>query len=65
MDEYEVTSLDFNNLVPFPPQMRAIPVKPLFLDVAWNYIQYPQEKAEATETQPTEESRRGWFGFRR
>jgi signal recognition particle subunit SRP68 len=23
-----------------------VPVKPLFLDVAWNYIEYPGRKAE-------------------
>lgn len=64
MDEYAVESLDLNNLVPFPPKMRAVPVKPLFLDVAWNYIQYPRERTEQEEA-PSTEVRRGWFGFRR
>lgn len=64
MDEYAVDSVDLNNLVPFPPKMRPIPVKPLFLDVAWNYIQYPREKADKPEAASTE-TRRGWFGFGR
>uniref|UniRef100_A0A093UQD6 Signal recognition particle subunit SRP68 n=1 Tax=Talaromyces marneffei PM1 TaxID=1077442 RepID=A0A093UQD6_TALMA len=65
MDEYAVESLNLTNLVPFPPKMRAIPVKPLFLDVAWNYIQYPRERTEEQEEAPNTEGRRGWFGFRR
>lgn len=69
MDEYAAQNLDLNNLVSFPPKMQPIPAKPLFLDVAWNYIQYPQEgKQQAAETLPTKEEtggRRGWFGFGR
>jgi signal recognition particle subunit SRP68 len=63
--------------VPYPPQMQPIPVKPLFLDVAWNYIDYPREGQQETAhtapaapapAPPQEEenkSRRGWFGFGR
>ncbi|KAF2420544.1 hypothetical protein EJ08DRAFT_26691 [Tothia fuscella] len=29
------------HLVDWPPRLRPVPVKPLFLDVAWNYIEYP------------------------
>ncbi|KAI1327174.1 hypothetical protein F5Y16DRAFT_410518 [Xylariaceae sp. FL0255] len=29
------------NLVEYPPKIHPIPVKPLFFDVAWNYIDYP------------------------
>lgn len=55
---------DLRNLVPYPPQMQPVPVKPLFLDVAWNYIDYPRlpdEQAPASE----EKQGRGWFGFGR
>ncbi|KAL4881257.1 hypothetical protein BJY04DRAFT_189459 [Aspergillus karnatakaensis] len=76
LHEYSGDSLDLNNLVPYPPEIRPIPVKPLFLDVAWNYIDYPREgKAAVSAETPvqTEESvveekkggRRGWFGFGR
>ncbi|OKL59498.1 hypothetical protein UA08_05406 [Talaromyces atroroseus] len=64
MDEYAVDSVDLNNLVPFPPKMRSIPVKPLFLDVAYNYVQYPREKPDEAEAESTG-TRRGWFSFGR
>ncbi|KAK9854685.1 Signal recognition particle subunit SRP68 [Penicillium brevicompactum] len=70
LQQFAGSGLDLNNLVPFPPQMQPIPVKPLFLDVAWNYIDYPREgQREAAQAPaaaaPEEESkgRRGWFGF--
>ncbi|KAL2848090.1 hypothetical protein BJY01DRAFT_212247 [Aspergillus pseudoustus] len=76
LDEYSGDSLNLNNLVPYPPGIQPIPVKPLFLDVAWNYIDYPREGKAAlpavasalqTEQQqpPAEGRRRGWFGFGR
>ncbi|KAK5112388.1 hypothetical protein LTR62_004351 [Meristemomyces frigidus] len=33
--------VDLENLVQYPPEMQPVPIKPLFLDVAWNYIKYP------------------------
>jgi signal recognition particle subunit SRP68 len=36
--------LDLKNLVPYPPKLRPVPVKPLFFDLAWNYIKYPGQK---------------------
>ncbi|KAI9931796.1 hypothetical protein ASPWEDRAFT_37313 [Aspergillus wentii DTO 134E9] len=73
LHEYSADGLDLKNLVPYPPRMQAIPVKPLFLDVAWNYIEYPREgaaqpQAQAPPEPATEEKkggRRGWFGFGR
>ena len=44
LDEYPPFGsggVDLTNLVPYPPRVEAVPVKPLFLDVAWNYIDYP------------------------
>ncbi|CAG8105261.1 unnamed protein product [Penicillium olsonii] len=72
LQQFAGSGQDLNNLVPFPPQMQAIPVKPLFLDVAWNYIDYPRDgqphapaQAPTPAAAPEEESkgRRGWFGF--
>lgn len=74
LHEYPGDGLDLKNLVPYPPQMQPVPVKPMFLDVAWNYIDYPRENANTqgaapTSTEPaTEEKkggRRGWFSFGR
>lgn len=65
---------DLKNLVPYPPQMQPVPVKPLFLDVAWNYIDYPRSTNAPANTEaiaqgaapaPEEKTSRGWFGFGR
>lgn len=34
-------SVDLDNVVAWPPRVQPVPVKPIFLDLAWNYIQYP------------------------
>jgi signal recognition particle subunit SRP68 len=39
-------AVDLTNLVTYPPKIMPIPAKPLFLDVAWNYIEYPARKVE-------------------
>jgi signal recognition particle subunit SRP68 len=69
LDEYVADDLDLGNLVPFPPKMQPIPVKPLFLDVAWNYIDYPREGKQIVEPESKsaeeKQGRRGWFGFGR
>ncbi|OHW90478.1 signal recognition particle 68 kDa protein [Colletotrichum incanum] len=74
--EYPSGDLDLANLVNIPPTLSTIPVKPIFLDVAWNYIDYPgkesQEVAPPSKHQQAIESeakpqpqKRGWFGFGR
>ena len=80
LSEYPVDGVDLENIVVYPPKVDAIPVKPLFLDVAWNYITYPSKQAKPeSRAQPaaasgkrsagTEEtkppSKKGWFGFGR
>ncbi|KAK5998485.1 Signal recognition particle subunit SRP68-like protein [Cladobotryum mycophilum] len=75
LNEYPVGGVDLNNLVEFPPKIALIPVKPIFLDVAWNYIHYPGKAPEPpTETakggaeeaeQPAAAPKKGWFGFGR
>jgi signal recognition particle subunit SRP68 len=65
--------VDLEKLVEWPPRLRAVPVKPLFLDTAWNYIEYPGrggEKEKAGMVANVEEKadeggkkKKGWFGF--
>lgn len=41
-----VADLDLTNLVPYPAKLRPVPVKPLFFDLAWNYVKYPGQQDE-------------------
>lgn len=72
LDTYP-TRVNLCKLVQFPPKLALIPVKPIFLDVAWNYIDYPgrtsqsplpaaSEAAKADQERP---KKKGWFGFGR
>ncbi|KAH7160814.1 hypothetical protein EDB81DRAFT_755425 [Dactylonectria macrodidyma] len=75
--EYPINGVDLTNIVEYPPKMALIPIKPIFLDVAWNYIEYPgkavaeprpavtQEGAGSEPAAPEQPTRRGWFGFGR
>ncbi|KAK0715687.1 signal recognition particle subunit srp68-like protein [Lasiosphaeris hirsuta] len=79
LSNYPVGGVDLDNIVQYPPRVESVPVKPLFLDVAWNYISYPdksakaplketakgQEKATAAEQEAKPAQKRGWFGFGR
>lgn len=74
LHEYPFGGANLDNVVQFPPSLDVIPVKPIFLDVAWNYIHYPQKEARAGNTQaaPATEAeaekpaqKKGWFGFGR
>ncbi|KAI2465084.1 Cupredoxin [Annulohypoxylon bovei var. microspora] len=67
--EYPAEGVDLKRLVDFPPKVDPIPVKPLFFDVAWNYIDYPG-KAPAAAPEPEERpaqsaqpQKKGWFGL--
>ena len=77
LHEYPAKDVDLENLVTYPPRLEPVPVKPLFLDAAWNYIGYPGREIETVsekevETaappkgteQPTQQ-KKGWFGFGR
>ena len=35
-------TVDLTRLVDYPARLRPVPVKPIFLDLAWNHIDYPQ-----------------------
>lgn len=72
--EFPAEGADLENLVTYPPKIEPIPVKPLFFDVAWNYIDYPGQTAatapraaDATPAagQSNQQQKRGWFGFGR
>ncbi|KAJ4989623.1 signal recognition particle protein [Stagonosporopsis vannaccii] len=73
-------TVDLGNLVTWPPKLKPVPVKPLFLDVAWNYVEYPGQRKEeqaAVEAELHKESdekakdeerpkvKKGWFSFGR
>ncbi|KAI9794736.1 MAG: hypothetical protein M1833_007393, partial [Piccolia ochrophora] len=67
--------VDCAHLVTYPPRVEPVPVKPLFLDLAWNYVAYPGregvgaggEREEEEEGKEREEGKgkKGWFGFGR
>ncbi|KAF1811632.1 hypothetical protein P152DRAFT_507864 [Eremomyces bilateralis CBS 781.70] len=70
---------DVNQMVEYPPKLSPVPVKPLYLDLAWNYIHYPGQGEEVaaaaapveeageeeTEAEEPKPAKRGWFGFGR
>ncbi|TAQ91255.1 hypothetical protein B7494_g388 [Chlorociboria aeruginascens] len=78
LHEYPAHGIDLNNLVSYPPKLEPVPVKPLFFDAAWNYIQYPGREPKMVEIgargavktatpsseQPSQQ-KKGWFGFGR
>lgn len=77
LNQYD-DNVDLNNIVNYPPKLQPIPMKPLFFDLAWDYIKYPgqsqETKAAASEStsaamqeKKTEEQqkKKGWFGFGR
>ncbi|KAF4919458.1 Signal recognition particle subunit SRP68 [Colletotrichum viniferum] len=75
--EYPSNGVDLANIVNIPPKLATIPVKPIFLDVAWNYIDYPGKEPQqavppsskqpdvASEGKSQQPQKRGWFGFGR
>lgn len=79
LNEYPSSgSVDLKNLVTWPPKLKPVPVKPLFLDVAWNYVEYPGRAPKAQEPEPEPEKpttekkqperpqpKKGWFSFGR
>ncbi|EGX91166.1 signal recognition particle, putative [Cordyceps militaris CM01] len=78
LHQYPAGGVDLSNVVEFPPKKALIPVKPIFLDVAWNYISYPGKTPVAAKTtpaaaaeetakagEPAQQQKRGWFGFGR
>jgi signal recognition particle subunit SRP68 len=74
-------NVSLDNLVDLPPKLQPIAVKPIFLDIAWNYIDYPQigndspaQRGKQASAQAQEQKssgqeqppkKKGWFGFGR
>ncbi|CAH0015521.1 unnamed protein product [Clonostachys rhizophaga] len=77
LHEYPSGGINLASIVEFPPKKAAIPVKPIFLDVAWNYIEYPGKTTQAAAATPAQAApapnkpaepqpaKKGWFGFGR
>ncbi|KAK4694540.1 signal recognition particle subunit SRP68, partial [Lecanoromycetidae sp. Uapishka_2] len=77
LETYPYRPVDLTNLVTYPPKVESIPVKPLFLDVAFDYIDYPGRTRKAVERgangtlegakggEEKKEGKKGWFGFGR
>lgn len=75
LGQYPAEGVNLDNIVTYPPKLEPIPVKPLFLDVAWNYLQYPtsqtekpktaQDKSTVKEEAEKPAPKKGWFGFGR
>lgn len=74
LNEYPSSgSVDLKNLVTWPPKLKPVPVKPLFLDVAWNYVEYPGRAPQVQEPEPQQapveeekpQAKKGWFSFGR
>lgn len=78
LTEYPASGVDLENIVVYPPKLEPVPVKPIFLDVAWNYIDYPDKQTQppqaskekapevSVKTEPeAKPQKKGWFGFGR
>lgn len=77
LDQYPANGADLAKLVTYPPKLQPIPVKPIFLDIAYNYIEYPGRTKRAREegngavdgvasqTGQKKDAKKGWFGFGR
>ena len=51
LDQYPEGKIDFENrIVQWPPKVAPVPVKPVFLDVAFNFIEYPGDGAPRAVT---------------
>jgi signal recognition particle subunit SRP68 len=78
LNDYPTGGVTLSNLVTYPPKLEPVPVKPLFFDAAWNYIEYPGREVEkvaengvkentapANGTEQAGQQKKGWFGFGR
>jgi signal recognition particle subunit SRP68 len=77
LNDYPAKGVDIQNLVSYPPKLEPVPVKPLFFDAAWNYIDYPGKEVERVAengmnggekpavSDQTPQQKKGWFGFGR
>jgi signal recognition particle subunit SRP68 len=54
LHEYSGT-IDTTSLVVYPPKVDVAPVKPLFFDAAWNYIDYDRVNGVEKKSAPVEQ----------
>ena len=72
LNQYD-DNVDLKNIVNYPPKLQPIPLKPLFFDLAWDYIHYPGQTQAAPTAGPADKEaktedapkKKGWFGFGR
>lgn len=63
LSDFPEKGVDFSNLVNFPPRVEPVPAKPIFFDIAWNYIQYPgEQRTESKETKAQQQQESGKKG---
>ncbi|KAI6383131.1 hypothetical protein MCOR25_000318 [Pyricularia grisea] len=76
LSRYPARDVDLQNIVTYPPALGVIPMKPIFLDLAFNYIEYPHDgkklaagpgdkPADKASQSEQKQQKRGWFGFGR
>ena len=75
LDVFPARDIDLDKLINLYPRLQPIPVKPIFLDLAYNYLQYPGQAETSSNTmltsetlaqqQESMENKKSWFGFRR
>ena len=46
--EFPEGGVDLGHIVELPPKLASIPAKPIFLDVAWNFVDYPQADGQSS-----------------
>lgn len=72
LEEFPVNGINLANIVVYPPVLEAAPIRPLFFDVAWNYLKYPgnQTNGNGKSVQGSSQisggdgsTKRGWFGL--
>ena len=74
LDVFPAQGVDLKKLVEIPPKISPVAVKPIFLDLAYNHLHYPNHIECTPQTASTvadqsrqgrKEIKRGWFGFGR
>lgn len=57
LDEFDIGGVDLHNIIQWPPKLRPIPMKPIFIDIAWNYVQKYNEAATGGKGKKQEKSK--------
>ncbi len=66
LGDYPSGGADLDHIVTYPPKLEIIPAKPIFLDLAWNYIGYADKSARekpvgGAKDEEQKPQKRGWF----